>query len=170
MTEYRKHDSKSSDDGFRKLVFKDIDLSKKDVLNLGCGNDYVDGWVNLDGDKNVKADIHKDLEIPATLRTIKDQAFDIIYAAHILEHIHNLVELKNELTRILKPGGIIIVIVPNYLSPDAWGDDTHCRAFSKESFLMSFWPGFINGKVSVLDIDKQLGKCQWLLAYLYKGE
>jgi hypothetical protein len=34
------------------------------------------------------------------------------------------------------------VIVPHYLSPDAWGDPTHCRGFSEESFFPCFWPGF----------------------------
>lgn len=175
MTNYRKHDSTASDQALRDVVFKDIDLDGKVVLNLGCGNEYVDGWINLDGDSRVKADIHFDLED----RYLSDfiackphypDKYDIIYASHILEHVSNLVQLKEELTSLLKPNGILVVIVPNYLSPDAWGDDTHCRAFSKESFLLSFWPGFKDGVIKEIKVEKHFGECVWLIAFMYKGE
>jgi len=39
------------------------------------------------------------------------------------------------LVRITKPGGFIEIEVPDYLSPDAWGDPTHVRAFSRQSFI-----------------------------------
>jgi ubiquinone/menaquinone biosynthesis C-methylase UbiE len=100
----------------------------------------------------------------------KDGEFDVIYASHILEHIQNLVVLKKELTRILKNKGLILVIVPHFQSNDAWGDDTHVRAFSTESFLLSFWPGFENGEIKLMDIQKHHGPCKWIIAYMYKGE
>lgn len=172
MTEYRKHESQASDYHLRSFIFEKIDLKDKLKLNVGCGNDYIDepGWVNLDGDPKVKCDICVDLDsyFLSEDKFFSKEQFDIIYASHIFEHIHNLVQLKKQLTYLLKPSGLLIVMVPDYLSPDAWGDDTHCRAFSKESFLLSFWPGFKNGRIQELDIDKQMGKCKWLLAYMEK--
>jgi SAM-dependent methyltransferase len=136
-------------------------------LNVGCGNDYVEEWDNLDGNPDVKADIYCDLEYDVLHGY---QKYDIIYASHILEHVHNLVEVKAILSEMLKPGGLFIVIVPDYLSMDAWGDDTHCRAFSRESFLSSFWPGFIDGEVREITLNKTLGSVKWLAAILVKGE
>lgn len=72
----------------------------------------------------------------------KDQSFDLVWAAHVLEHRPDLRKVQKELARILKRGGELNIIVPYFLSPDAWGDPTHCRAFSEDSFLSCFWPGF----------------------------
>lgn len=40
--------------------------------------------------------------------------FDVIYAAQVLEHLQNPVQMLLELRRILRPGGILYVDVPNY--------------------------------------------------------
>jgi SAM-dependent methyltransferase len=108
-------------------------------LNLGCGHDfkYEKGWVNMDITRpcNLVADM--DAGLP-----FKDQSLDLVWAAHVLEHRPDLRKTQRELARIVKIGGELNVIVPHYLSPDAWGDPSHCRAFSEESFFPCFWPGF----------------------------
>lgn len=114
----------------------------KDKLNLACGADYKEGWVNLDSDNRIKADVYQDLDAFALFLNFKSDSFDLIYASHILEHIRYLQRLKAELYRILRPGGNLVTIVPHYLSDDAWGNPTHVRAFSIDSFRISqFWPG-----------------------------
>jgi SAM-dependent methyltransferase len=102
----------------------------------------------------------------------KAGAFDAILASHILEHIHDLRALKKELIRVLKPGGDLCVIVPYYRSPDAWGDDTHCRAFSKQSFFGDFWPGFRLEKLATQDRVKKANneKVTWIIAHLKKED
>jgi predicted SAM-dependent methyltransferase len=120
-------------------------------LNLACGADYKDGWVNLDSDKRVKADVYCELE---SALPISDNSFGLVYASHILEHITHIQELKAELYRILKPGGDLVCIVPHYLSVDAWGNPTHCRAFSKDSFHVGqFWPGEYEREMRLFDLD-----------------
>ena len=108
-------------------------------LNLGCGTDfrYDKDWVNLDITQpcNVKADIRQGLPF-------KSDSFDLVWASHILEHLPDLRMMQRELARVIKHKGELNVIVPYYLSPDAWGDPTHCRGFSEESFFPCFWPGF----------------------------
>ena len=108
-------------------------------LNLGCGNDFKYGkdWINVDITEpcNVKADIREGLPF-------EDREFDLIWASHILEHIPDLRKIQCELARVMKPNGVLKIIVPYYLSPDAWGDPTHCRAFSEESFQSCYWVGF----------------------------
>jgi SAM-dependent methyltransferase len=109
-------------------------------LNVGCGHDfkYDKGWVNLDITKpcNVMGDIRQGLPF-------RNAAFELVWASHILEHILDLRSLQAELARIVSKEGRLNVIVPYYASPDAWGDPTHCRAFSEESFLPCFWVGFV---------------------------
>ena len=108
-------------------------------LNLGCGRDYRydRSWVNLDitAPASVLADINSGLPF-------KDKTFSLIWASHILEHIKDLRMIQRELARIMVTGGLLNVIVPYYLSPDAWGDPTHCRAFSEQSFMTCYWVGF----------------------------
>lgn len=108
-------------------------------LNIGCGFDYKyqRDWVNLDVTKpcNVMADANEGLPF-------RDRSFDLVWASHILEHVPDLRAIQRELARVIKKGGELEVIVPYYLSVDAWGDPTHCRAFSEDSFQSVFWAGF----------------------------
>ena len=149
----------------REQLFKED--SFKDKLNLGCGPDYIEGWTNLDYKVEI-ADVHHDLE--KTPLPFKDEEFDLIYAGHILEHIRNLVELKVELHRILRIDGCLVIVVPYYLSPCAWGDDTHVRAFSEHSFFVDFWPGFIPTQLSKVEVqDSQGNPNNWIACQLVRG-
>lgn len=134
-------------------------------LNLGSGPDRLNGFVNYDmlpvGD--VCGNCEEGLPF-------KDNTFDQVKASHILEHIHNLRGLKCELHRVMKPDGELVVVVPDYQSPDAWGDDTHCRAFSNQSFFLDFWPGFkvisLKGQEMMKTVTKE--KVMWLIATIRK--
>ena len=56
--------------------------------------------------------MHADiLEMP-----FSDEAFDIVICNHVLEHIKDDVKAMAELYRLLKPGGIAIVMTPMDLS------------------------------------------------------
>ena len=140
-------------------------------LNLGCGKEYYDdaGWVNLDGDPNIKCDVVFDLDQKNITLPFKDSSFDIVWASHIFEHIWYLRDLKLDITRILKPGGQLTFIVPYYKFPDAWGDDTHCRAFSESSLLGYLWPGLDVGTYGYMptinqDADGKPHQEYWLWA------
>jgi predicted SAM-dependent methyltransferase len=80
-------------------------------LNLGCGNVYMEGWVNIDIESD-KADIRHDLRMPLPY---DDNAADFIYSEHFLEHlpVHDGLALLCECRRVLKPGGIVRVAVPD---------------------------------------------------------
>jgi SAM-dependent methyltransferase len=114
----------------------------EDKLNLASGADYIDGWVNIDINPDTKPDVVCNLDDPNIKLPFDDESFDFIYCAHILEHIRYLPHLKLELKRICKVPAIVVVISPYFTSMDAWGDDTHVRAFSEHSFFPEYWPGF----------------------------
>lgn len=135
-------------------------------LNLGCGVNPPKEFVNYDIE--AYGDVCGNCEQGLPFR---DGAFDGVLASHILEHIHDLRKLKKELHRILKPDGDLTVIVPYYLSPDAWGDDTHCRGFSEQSFFLDFWPGFRLIKLGSQKVMKNNNQeVTWLIAHLKRNK
>ena len=81
-------------------------------LNLGSGNDYRKGWVNVDLDKKVKANLHFDFRSKFPL---KDNEFSYILAQDVLEHltIEEAREFLSECWRVLKPQGKIKLRIPN---------------------------------------------------------
>lgn len=78
-------------------------------VNLGCGETPLNGWVNIDKDRNVKCEIHRDLEkgLP-----FDDDSVDEIHARHIIEHVKDDVFLMNEIWRVCKNGASVRIIVP----------------------------------------------------------
>ncbi len=64
----------------------------------------------------------------------RDNQFDMVICWHILEHLNDTVKIMNELHRILKPGGIIFIRVPHFLSMGIWQDITHKKGFSYLTF------------------------------------
>jgi len=43
---------------------------------------------------------------------IEDNTFDIVFSAQVMEHVKNIWKWMDELKRITKPGGLIIIIAP----------------------------------------------------------
>ena len=81
-------------------------------LNLGCGEFKKKDYINLDIDKFVNPDILHDLnKFPYPF---KDNTFDLIEADHVLEHLKEPFKVMNELRRILKPQGKLIIKVPHF--------------------------------------------------------
>jgi len=102
-------------------------------LNLGCGNDYRQGFVNLDSG-NCPADVHHDLN--AVPYPFEDNQFSYILAQHALEHVDRSkwFEIVRELHRISKPGAIWEVKTPYALSDNFFTDPTHSMPFTPRTF------------------------------------
>lgn len=87
-------------------------------LNLGCGDKILPGYVNVDVVENragkkpdVLCDLHK-------LEPFEDNSVDEILAVHVVEHFWRweVLDILKEWTRVLKPGGKMILECPNLLS------------------------------------------------------
>lgn len=81
-------------------------------LNLGCGSHFHPDWINIDiVAMDPRVTVH-DLRrnIPYA-----DNSCEVVYHSHVLEHFPRLVALNfiRECYRVLKPGGIIRVVVPD---------------------------------------------------------
>jgi predicted SAM-dependent methyltransferase len=101
-------------------------------LNLGCGKDIKEGFVNLDSVKNPGVDIVHDLN--KTPWPLKDNEFDYIFASSTIEHLDNLILVMEEIHRICKNKARIEIIVPHFSSLGAYIDPTHKKFFSYYSF------------------------------------
>lgn len=99
-------------------------------LNLGCSDRAEDGWVNVD--ICPPADVIADLTEPWPW---PDSSVDAIQAADIFEHLPNKIHTLNEAYRVLKPEGILDMIVPTTDGRGAWQDPTHCSFWSPNSLF-----------------------------------
>lgn len=81
-------------------------------LQLGCGGHIADGFINLDWGLTPGVDLCWDAtrSLP-----FPDQSLDGIFTEHMLEHVPLTAGLRllRECRRVLRPGGILRVIVPD---------------------------------------------------------
>src|SRR5215472_15915745 len=93
-------------------------------LNLGCGRDIREGWVNIDGTPGPGVDHVIDFDEKPAL-TFPDDTVDHSEASHLIEHLHNPLPFMEELWRVTRPGGTIAPRCPHGSSDDADEDPTH---------------------------------------------
>ncbi|MEM5835084.1 MAG: methyltransferase domain-containing protein [Candidatus Aenigmatarchaeota archaeon] len=82
----------------------------KKILNVGCGNEkYGTHFVDLYPTRKevIKCDVDKE-KLP-----FPDEYFDIVYSKNLLEHLRNPGFAIEEMFRVLKKGGKIILITDN---------------------------------------------------------
>jgi predicted SAM-dependent methyltransferase len=110
-------------------------------LHLGCGpGPQPDGWIHLDGSWNARfAKIPRLRKLVEHLRLVPEHAleqawqpdivvanlrrrlpfaedsFEAVYSSHVLEHLYEAecVGLLRECVRILRPGGVLRVVIPD---------------------------------------------------------
>ena len=104
---------------------------EKVKLNLGCGEKYLDGYINCDIVEGLKKDRYINLnKFPYPF---PDNYADEIWMDMVLEHLENLVTVVDELHRILKHNGVLKIIVPYAKSDWAIQDPTHIHFFNEKS-------------------------------------
>ena len=101
-------------------------------LNVGSGLNPKAGYVNADRVRLPRMDIICDFSRrPFPFR---NNAFDTIHMAHVLEHLPDTIGTMEEIYRIAKPLATVIVEVPHYKHSDAFQDPTHVRFFTEHTF------------------------------------
>ena len=97
-------------------------------LNLGCGSDIREDYINLDCVKQNGVDVVYDInKYPWPF---KDNTFEKVFCSHTLEHVENLIKTMKEIWRISKPNAIIEIRVPHFSCGVYYRDITHKRPFS----------------------------------------
>src|SRR3989344_7865177 len=110
-------------------------MEKTIKLNLGCGSQVIEGWINVDyalGAWFFKLPFFAALNRCLHLFNLdwdrwifihdlrkrfpwNDDSVDVIYSSHTLEHFSKSVgrHFLEECFRVLKPGGVIRIVVPD---------------------------------------------------------
>jgi SAM-dependent methyltransferase len=98
-------------------------------LNIGCGRRYHPAWTNLDLEVSDPSIIRHDVTrgIP-----FEEEQFDAVYHSHILEHLkpEQGRQLVAECNRVLKPGGLLRIVVPDLERIAKLYLQTHQQAWS----------------------------------------
>jgi 2-polyprenyl-3-methyl-5-hydroxy-6-metoxy-1,4-benzoquinol methylase len=98
------------------------------ILDIGAGTgDFLltaknDGWETVGVEPSERAKniaIQKGISFVNEIDALENNSFDMITMWHVLEHVPNLELQIQELKRLLKPTGTLIVAVPNFKSYDA---------------------------------------------------
>lgn len=82
-------------------------------LHLGCGKRYIPGYVHIDVSDYPHIDLRYHID---RIPMIEDGAASVIYVCHALEHFHrrDTVRVLQEWYRILCPGGVLRIAVPDF--------------------------------------------------------
>jgi predicted SAM-dependent methyltransferase len=83
-------------------------------LNWGCGGHTLPGWINSDNkespDINLSCDIHEGLPL-------ETDSIDYVVSIHALPEVpyDKLIPVLTELKRVLKPGGVLRLVLPDLI-------------------------------------------------------
>lgn len=84
-------------------------------LNIGCGDVYKEGYINIDGSETIGADKVIDLNNEKLTDHFENDTVDSIITSDIIEHFYRweAVNLMQACFDILKQGGDIFIRVPD---------------------------------------------------------
>ena len=115
------------------------------ALDVGCGTGFMLGflgrWAEVtgtDADSTAIAYCRKRgygnvRQLEGESLPFDDEAFDLVSAFDVLEHIPDDGRMAREMARVLRPGGTMILTVPAY--PALWGPQDeishHCRRYGR---------------------------------------
>ena len=147
---------------------------KPHILDFGCGVGDFLHYAQQKGCEITGCDLSEDarrfaseklgktIVTPEEIFALPDSSFDIITMWHVLEHIDNLNYQTEQLQRLLKENGRLVIAVPNYMSYDAqyykdkWAAydvPRHLNHFHKESLQNIFAGKFELEKIYPLKWD-----------------
>lgn len=137
-----------------KVKMATLGLKTGRLLDIGCGvGDFLchaqrQGWEVLGIEPSDQARTIAEARLgfrpldPADSVTLSDGSFDLITMWHVLEHVDDLKFQTSELHRLLKPGGRLVIALPNFQSFDcqhfkeywaAWDVPRHLNHFSSKT-------------------------------------
>jgi 2-polyprenyl-3-methyl-5-hydroxy-6-metoxy-1,4-benzoquinol methylase len=161
----------------KNLIITETGIQQGTVLDIGCGTGaflhtmQTAGWriTGLEPDDNARAKA-KELynlqpQSPEGLLNLPAQYFDAITMWHVIEHVHELHAYINQLAKIIKPGGKILIAVPNYTSNDAATYGKYWAAFDVPRHLYHFSPGAMRQLLAKHGLQVSAIKPMWFDSY-----
>lgn len=119
------------------------------LLDVGCATGHflnfckqngftVTGVEPNEGARNIAIEQNGNVIYKDVLEIDTKKTFDIITMWHVLEHVPNLQEVFQQLKKLLKKDGTLIIAVPNYNSLDAKIYKEHWAAYDVPRHLYHF--------------------------------
>lgn len=138
------------------VLGQEVDLSKAKVLDIGTGNGKIISLISKSCGEAISVDlldervakdgydfkIVKNEKLP-----FEDNSFDVVITNHVIEHVPNQKLHMEEITRVLKKGGVVYLATPNKY----WLTDPHYKLP-----LLSWFPR----KISAMYLKLVQGK-EW---------
>jgi SAM-dependent methyltransferase len=149
------------------------------LLEVGCGSGmYLDlmralGWSRVVGvDINARAiqQARDDLGIEAYCGNLEDahfvaSTFDAVSLSHTLEHVPEPVEFLREVSRLMKPGGRLAIIVPNMESRGAKHFGAHWYHLDSPRHMVNFGRRSLNTALARAGFQLQSLKTNSRISY-----
>jgi 2-polyprenyl-3-methyl-5-hydroxy-6-metoxy-1,4-benzoquinol methylase len=135
-----------------RMVSKLSGLKKGMILDIGSGSGYFlsamkeAGWevkgieINDEVRQSSISKFGLDILDPLQIQTLRTGSFDCITLWHVLEHLNDLSGYAREIQRLLKPGGVCIIALPNCGSYDADHFGIFWAAYDVPRHLWHFTP------------------------------
>ena len=154
-------------------------LPEGKLLDIGCGvGDFLcqvknNGWevAGIEPSDDAKNIAESRLGFrplaPFESTKLKDGSFDVITLWHVLEHVDDLKTQTSEIQRLLKPGGRLVIALPNYQSFDCQYFNEKWAAWDVPRHLNHFSPGTLHrivGSMGFTAIDTK--KLVWDAYYI----
>lgn len=134
-----------------------LDVEGMDVIDLGSGTGELCSLLEASGAKTVVGvNLCQDeigfaeqysgatfvcSDVGEYMASRNTSSIDVVFAMNILEHLDKncLIGLLENIHRVLRPGGVIVAMVPNAVSPfggmTRYWDFTHQQAFTPSSVM-----------------------------------
>jgi predicted SAM-dependent methyltransferase len=130
-------------------------------LNVGCGMDYKEGWINIDNnsDNNIKKlDLNWDLRNPLPF---PDNSVDFIFNEHFMEHltVEEGIRANKDFLRVLRKGGVLRIAMPNLEESVALYQDKNWR---KHTVLGNHGLDFVKTRAELLNMGFRWWGHMWL--------
>ena len=139
------------------------------VLHVSPEKCFENKFICQFGDRYITADLKKDnVKVKMDITNIEyaDRSFDIIICSHVLEHIEDDGKALQELSRVLKPNGDALILVPitvnktyedkNIITDSerikAFGQKDHVRRYGHDFYNRLFLSGFEIRRFGAMDI------------------
>lgn len=131
-----------------KMATEGLEMGK--LLDIGCGvGDFIHtaeekGWKGMgvepseEAKKIARNRIKAEIIDSEAMEKLPNQSFDLITMWHVLEHVDDLRWQVDQLERLLKTNGRIVIAVPNYKSYDAQFYKEHWAAYDVPRHLNHF--------------------------------
>ena len=137
------------------LILETYFKNCKKIIDAGCGDG---SFSSLDMSRITGVDVFKselfvgDNFVKADLKKLpfKNNSFDGVFCAHVLEHMVDIIGVLKEFHRVLKPQGKLVVLVPSYWKLyvpfskyNFFAEPTHIRPYTPFSLNNALeWGGF----------------------------